>query len=270
MKSYPIKTEYFTDYDCDFDGGELEAKKIDKTYKYVYSGARYKLLRAFLYRGIATPLAFIWSKLIKREKFIGREKLKEYEGRGFFVYCNHTQAASDAFSPNLFVFPKIGDIVISSKNMALPVLGRLLPYLGGIPVPTSIGALKNFSEAIHSEIEAKRAVIIYPEAHLWPYMKDLRPFAATSFTYPVRLGAPSFALTRVYRRTRSGYRCYLYLDGPFFPDDSLPTREAAEKLLCEIREAMEERCRTSDIEIIRYVKKESKNNENDQASDVRK
>ena len=49
-----------------------------------------------------------------------------------------------------------------------------------------------------------------------------------------------------------------YLDGPFYPDHSLPPRARAQALRDEIYKTMVSRSQESDYEYIRYVKKEEK------------
>ena len=49
-----------------------------------------------------------------------------------------------------------------------------------------------------------------------------------------------------------------YLDGPFYPDHSLPPRARAQTLRDEIYKTMVRRSQESDYEYIRYVKKEEK------------
>ena len=48
-----------------------------------------------------------------------------------------------------------------------------------------------------------------------------------------------------------------YLDGPFYPDRSLPPRARAQALRDEIYKTMVGRSKESDCEYIRYVKKEA-------------
>lgn len=103
-------------------------------------------------------------------------------------------------------------------------------------------------------------IMVYPEAHIWPYYTGIRDFPATSMKYPVELDVPSFTLTTTYHRRRFGRkpRTVTYLDGPFYPDHSLPPRARAQALRDEIYKTMVRRSQESDYEYIRYVKKEEK------------
>ena len=47
----------------------------------------------------------------------------------------------------------------------------------------------------------------------------------------------------------------IYLDGPFYPDTSVPPRERAQELRDRIHAAMLERSKLSDYEYIHYEKR---------------
>ena len=76
--------------------------------------------------------------------------------------------------------------------------------------------------------------------------------------YPVELDAPCFSMTTTYRKRRFGKkpRTVTYLDGPFYPDPTLPPKARAQALRDQIYEAMVKRSQTSDCNYIRYIKKE--------------
>ncbi len=257
MKNFPIKTEYYENFSRDFEGEDFPSVKIDKFYKYRRKAFGFRILSFILYRCIATPAAFIYCKLFIKDRVYGKDKLKAYNNSGFFIYGNHTRDAADAFLPSIAAFPKKVYVIVNSKNLSIPLLGKCLPYLGAIPTPTEISATRNFSEAIISNALRGNAVMIYPEAHLWPFMKDLRPFGSESFVYPVRASLPAFSLTRTYKKHGRKYRSEIYIDGPFFPDAALSERAARDKLCKEVRQAMKNRCSESDIEVVKYIKKEN-------------
>ena len=251
-KKYPKKTVYYDSFLQDFDGGDLPEKPLPEDFKYVKRSFGARLLSGFLYRCFATPLAFFWSKLVLRERIIGREKLKPYRGGCVFLFGNHTQPMGDAFCPNVIAFPKRNYIIIGRKNLSVPVLGRMTPYLGGLPLPQDMKSAVDFSRAIKERAAEGAFITVYPEAHLWNYCSFLRPFIEESFSYPVRQNAPSFAFTRVYKRCRFGVRSEIYIDGPFLPDGSLSYAESRRRLSEEVREAMEVRLALSDVEVVEY------------------
>lgn len=255
----PIKTVYYTDQRKDeFAGDHITPRVIDGDYRYVDRRLRWKAGRFLSYRLIALPIAFGYCKLALHSGFRNRALLKQVKGKGCFVYGNHTQQIGDPFIPNLALFPRSVYVIVHPNNVSMPVLGRVMPYLGALPLPSDLKAMRNFREAIRTRIREGSVIVVYPEAHIWPYYTGIRDFPATSMKYPVELDAPSFAMTTTYRRRRFGKkpRTVTYLDGPFYLDASLPPKARAKDLRDRIYEAMVMRSRESDCEYIRYVKRE--------------
>ena len=113
-------------------------------------------------------------------------------------------------------------------------------------------------KAIKTVIKDKKGeVLIYPEAHVWPYYTKIRPFDATSMHFPVQLNAPSFVMTKTYHKRRFGKRprAVVYIDGPFYPDQTLSRKEAQNKLHDEIQKTLIDRAKLSDYEYCQYIKK---------------
>ncbi len=253
----PIKTVYYKDELADeFSNANIKARKIDKSYVYLSANPFWKLGRFFFYRIIATPIAFLYSKLALGQRVKNKRALRGYRRRGFFLYVNHTQQIGDPFMPNVALFPKSVYMIVHPDNVSMPVLGRITPYLGALPTPTSIGAMKNFRNAVEKRVLEGNCITIYPEAHIWPYYTGIRNFPSTSMSFPVDFEEPSFTMTNTYQKRLffKRPRVISYIDGPFFPDTSLPKREQADELRNRIYEKMKERSLLSTVEYIRYVK----------------
>ena len=258
-KTEPIKTVYYQDERNDeFADDHITPRVIDENYCYVDSRLWWRVRRFVAYRLIAMPVAFFYCKLALHSTFRNRKLLKKVKGQGCFVYGNHTQQIGDPFLPNLMLCPKSVYMIVHPNNVSMPVLGKITPFLGALPLPSNLKAMRNFKEAINTRIAQKNFVMIYPEAHIWPFYTGIRDFPATSMKYPVELNAPSFAMTTTYRKRLFGRkpRTVTYLDGPFYPDESLPPRARAQALRDQIYETMVSRSRESDCEYIRYIKKE--------------
>ena len=258
-KNQPIKTVYYIDPRNDeFADDNIIPRVIDENYCYVDSSLRWRLGRFIAYRLIATPIAFLYCKLFLHGTFKNRRLLRQVKGKGCFVYGNHTQQIGDPFIPNILLFPRSVYVIVHPNNVSMPVLGKITPYLGALPLPSNLKAMGNFREAIRTRCEQNRVIVIYPEAHIWPYYTGIRDFPATSMKYPVEQDAPCFAMTTTYRRRRFGRkpRTVTYLDGPFYPDQSLSPRARTQALRDEIYNAMVKRSRQSDCEYIRYEKRE--------------
>ncbi|MBD9221731.1 MAG: hypothetical protein EGQ46_06085 [Clostridiales bacterium] len=257
----PIKTVYYTDERNDeFSSAQIEPRRIDESYRYIDPRPGWKAARFVAYRLFAMPAAFLYCKLALHARFENRQVLKAVGKTGCFVYGNHTQQVGDPFLPNLALFPKSVYMIVHPNNVSMPVLGKLTPYLGALPLPSNIKAMRSFLDAIRTRIEEGSFIMVYPEAHIWPYYTGIRDFPATSMKYPVELDVPSFTLTTTYHRRRFSRkpRTVTYLDGPFYPDRNLPPRARAQALRDEIYKTMVRRSQESDYEYIRYVKKEEK------------
>lgn len=246
---------YYTDERNDeFSAAKIKARPIDGSYRYVRSRA----LSFFLYRIVATPLAFLYVKVKYGQKTVGKEKWDALGSSGAFLYANHTQADADPLIPNIVRFPGKVYSICHPNNVSIPVVGRLMPYVGAIPLPDGMAAYRNFISCIDRRIAEKSVVCIYPEAHIWPYYTKIRNFPDTSFTYPCRNNTPVYCFTNTYvaRKHRKKPKIVTYLDGPFLPDPSLPPKQRAAALRDAVYNVMRDRALLSDTEYIQYIKKE--------------
>ena len=139
-------------------------------------------------------------------------------------------------------------------------LGNIVEMLGAIPIPSNKEAMKNFLEVIEKRIKDGNSVTIFPEAHIWPYYTKIRPFKTVSFKYPVQLNVPTFSVTNTYQsygKNNDKVKIVTYVDGPFFPDDGCKTmKEKQQNLRDKVYKKMVERSQNSNIEVIKYAKKE--------------
>ena len=246
---------YFTDeLNDEFSKAKITPKFIGDDYKYIRTSFFDKITRVFWYRIIFTPLAAFYSKFIARQKIVNKRLLKKFKHTGYFLYGNHTHDLGDALIPHFTNFPKHNYIIVHPNNVSMPFLGRLTPYLGALPLPDTMEAYKNFISAIDKRIKEKKCVIIYPEAHIWPYYTKIRPFGDVSFAYPQRLDVPAFCFTNTYHKRRFSKkpRVITYVDGPFYPNTSLPKKEQRKHLRDQIYECMCERASLSTYEKIKY------------------
>ena len=261
-KTLPIKTIYYTDEKNDeFSSIEIIPKRIDEHWRYLRYDFWWKVKRWLSYRLCAHPIGYGYCKIKFAWKVENRQKLKAFgKERGYFIYGNHTQERADAFIPSLAVCPKAAYTIVHPSNVSIPVLGKINPYMGALPLPDTLQASRNFKAAVQARYQEGNAIMIYPEAHIWPYYTGIRSFPSTSFRYPAELGAPCFALTNVYKKHKRGIkpRIVTYIDGPFYPDESLSIKARAQKLRDEIYKIMVERSKESDCVYICYLPKEGK------------
>ncbi len=245
------KTRYYSSFSDDFEQTANQENTLPEGYKWIRTGFWAKVTSALLYV-LALVLGGLYCKLFLHLKIKGRNNLKGIKG-GFFVYGNHTQPIGDVFLPALSTFPKRIYTVVSTANYGIPVIGKLLPYLGALPVTDTLHGIKELGSAINHRIKQGNPIVIYPEAHVWEYYTDIRPFSDTSFRYPARLDKPVFSMTVTYKRSKIFKRpkTEVYLDGPFYPHGET-VREKTKSLHEQIYNAMKERAKESDAYYIEY------------------
>lgn len=241
----------------EFSTAVIKAKPIDENYDYGGKTLSWKIAHFFWYKVIAIPIAFLFLKLKYKHKIFNKKLLKEYRNSSIFLYANHTNPAADALIPTFVSLPHSAYVIVHPNNVSMPFLGRITPYLGALPLPDNLAAGKNFMEALKLHIQENNNIMIYPEAHIWPFYTKIRPFPDASFKYPVQYKTPVFCFTNIYQKRRfsKNPRMLTYIDGPFFPNESLSLKEQRKDLRDKVYNTMVERSKLNNIEIIKYIKK---------------
>lgn len=247
---------YHDELNDEFSTAQIETKYIGENYKYLHKTIFGSIFHAFVYRGIAIPLAFIYLKCKFHHKIIGKEKLKKHKKESYFIYGNHTQIIGDALIPTFVSLNKGTYVIVHPNNVSMKFLGKVTPYLGAIPLPDDLKATRNFIKCLEKRMQQKKAICIYPEAHLWPYYTKIRPFLDKSFHYPIKYNKPVYCFTNTYHKRKHSDKVNIitYVDGPFYADPDLDMEENKIKLRNEVYEAMCNRAKTSDYEVVEYRK----------------
>lgn len=247
------KINYYKTYNDDFVTSKDQNYKLPNDYKWIHSNIIYKIFSEILYF-IAYILSFFYCKFFLHIKIKNTKILKKYKKKGYFLYGNHTQPVGDVFIPAHVCKRKRIYVIASSSNLKVPVIGALLPMLGILPIPSYKRKIKDLLKAVKQRIKEKKCVVIYPEAHVWPYYTKIRPFSSTSFKFPVESNSLSFCMTTTYqkRKFRKKPGITIYIDGPFVVEKNLSKKEKQEKLCNEIYNCMKERSKESTYEYIEY------------------
>ena len=249
------KIIYYSDeLNDEFSGTYTVPRVIDERYNYSKNPI-WDFCSFIVQNFISMPVKIIYAKAKFNLKFIGKEKLKGYKKQGYFIYANHTQNFLDTFLPSLAVYSKRNFLIVNPENISVKGTGWFVEMLGAIPIPNTKNATKNFLKQIEKRVNKKSSITIYPEAHIWPYYTKIRDFKAVSFKYPVKTNKPCFAITNTYQLKNNKIQIVSYIDGPFYPDNSLKEKEACQKLRDEIYECMTSKSKNSNVEKIKYIKK---------------
>ncbi len=254
-ESAPGGVQTYREYTDDFVETKNQNIELPKNYTWIHKNLFYRAASQLIYAA-AGVFTFFYTRLYLHVKIVNREVLKECGDSGYFIYGNHTQPVGDAFCPVRYVSPRRLYTIMGTANLGIPFLGKILPIMGGLPIPESVEGMKEFLDAIRVRIEQKKCIAIYPEAHVWPWCDFIRPFPDTSFRFPVMCNVPAFCMTSTYQKRKHGKRPRLtvYIDGPFYPDPGLNMRQARKQLHDEIYECMQERSKNSTYEYIRYTR----------------
>ena len=122
--------------------------------------------------------------------------------------------------------------------------------------------MKHFVDAIEFYNKKGHSIAIFPEAHIWPYYNDIRPFQSKSFLYPVKLNSPVVAYCTVFSKPTGIFKRFrkanikIYISEPFYPDTSLSVKEAQQKIRDEVYDFMKTTAdKYSTYSVIDYIYK---------------
>lgn len=240
-----------------------EEVRLPEDYEFIPKNPFVKLYSAVLFRAFRL-FGQYYERGFWRVKVYGREKLKKAKGKGYVIYANHTNPFHDVFGPAIAADRRIFTI-ISPVNLKVPGIGKFLPLIGGMPLGKTKEEKKAFNDAVDKRLKQKNCLVIYPEAHVWPYATKARKFPAgdKSFKYAARNNLPIFTMTTTYHKRKDKKRGDLprmdiYIDGPFYPDAKLSEEENRAKLAKEAYDSMVKYSKKNSYEYFQYIKKEKK------------
>lgn len=247
------KIYYYKTYEDDVVTSTKQGYTLKEDYKWIHKSKFYNFISRIVY-SIGKAFGFIYCKLYLKVKIENADILKDYKDTGYFVYGNHTQEIGDVFIPALVCKGERIFTIASPANLGIKVIGKILPSLGILPTTNKLSDTMKLYKAVKQRIEENHPVIIYPEAHVWPYYTGIRPFIDTSFRFQVDLNSPAFCMTTTYYKRKNKKRpgIKVYVDGPFFTSDTLDKKQNQDKICKEVHECMQERSKNSIYQYIEY------------------
>ena len=250
----PIKTE------------EQEKKievRLPEGYEFIPKNPFVRAYSSVLYR-IFKLFGQYYERGYWQVKVYGREKLKQAKGKGYVLYANHTNPFHDVFGPAIAVDRRIFTIT-NPVNLKIPGIGKFLPYIGGLPLGKTKEEKAAFHAAADKRLKQGNCLVIYPEAHLWPYYTKIRKYPAgdKSFVYAARNNLPVFTMVTTYHERKNRKRgdlprMNIYIDGPFWPDEKKSEKENQAILAKKAYESMVKWSKKNEYEYFRYIKKSEK------------
>ena len=257
---------YTSEEDDPIKTDEQESKveiRLPEGYEFIPKNPLVKLYSALLFQ-IFKLFGQYYERGYWQVKFYGREKLKKARDTGYILYANHTNPFHDVFGPALAADRRIFTI-ISPVNLKVPGIGKVLPYIGGLPLGKTPEEKKAFNDAVDERLRQRKCLVIYPEAHVWPYATKVRKFPAgdRSFKYAVRNNLPIFTMTTTYHKRKDKKRGDLprmdvYVDGPFYPDPKKNEDENRADLARKAYDSMVKYSKKNNYEYFQYRPKSAK------------
>ena len=262
-----VKTVYYEDpLNDDFAGNHIRSVDVGADFEFLPQGLVYNALGLALYYLIAIPLVWLVAKLYLGLRMENREVLRQVRGSAFYLYGNHTRDL-DAIVPALAAFPQRAYVIAHRDAVSIPGIGTIAQMLGAIPVPSEIGGMTAFAEAVETRARQGACIGIYPEAHVWPFYTGVRPFKSSSFRYPARSGRPVVAMAATYRKRRGLFfwakrpGMTLTFSQPIYPNPSLSPRQCQEDLRRQVYTFLENQTsRPDNVAYIRYVQSQPEGN----------
>ena len=259
------KTYVYRSYDEDFVQTADQGYTLPDDYSWNDPAClgRVERAKSSLAYGIGLVFGWIYARVVLHARFENRASLETLRDLrkfplGCMLFCNHTQPLGDPFLPALAAYPRRVWAVVSSSNLAIPGLGKLLPRLGALPIPETPSKMREFNRAVSERLSRGDCVVVYPEAHVWPYCTFIRPFPPISFGFAVSNQVPVFSMTATYqsRPGRARPCMTLFLDGPFAPEPGTPRSRQKQSLCAQVRDAMEARSAENTQAYIEYRRME--------------
>lgn len=249
---YKKRVAYYSDVlNDDFAGNDLEAKPLPKTFVYERKNIFFKLFSFLFYYTFAVPILLIiqWFSGVK---VVGKHHIKKMKV-AYFIYGNHSKWMDAIIPSSRLTFPRYTYMLSKTDALDIPFVRHLVQALGMFPLPTSYERYSEFFLAMEHHLSKKRPIVIFPEAHIWPFYTDVRPFPNSSFRYPAKYLLPVIPFFTIYRKSRGLWwllyrdapRMTLYIGEPIYPNAKHSLKENTAYLaqetyryMCHIRDTI--------------------------------
>lgn len=253
--------EWSDELNDDFGELGIDRPPLKKEYPYKRTNIINYFFSNILYYCIALPVFWLIA-FFKGVKVENRKNLKMLYHGGAFIYSNHVSFLDVFKIASPVCYGKRVNILGYTDTTSMPIVRNLARALGYLPVPLA-GDFENLSrlcDATKFYINKKQHILIYPEAHIWPYYTKIRNFKDTSFAYPAMFNAPVLPVTTVWRKSKISKKPKqtLIVGTPIYPNEKLSLNLNRKYLRDECYKQMVEASESrTQYEYIKYIHKES-------------
>jgi len=237
---------------------KIRELNIDASYPFLDKSFGFRFVRVLVYLVIYT-LCFPLTIFRFGHKIEGRKNLRKYRAllkNGAMTVSNHIHRWDFLFILRTLRH-RMMHLPVWKENLLGPDM-HLIRYVGGIPIPEDIHAIKHFNEAF-DEIRAKKIWIhVYPESAMWWYYRPIRPFKKGVFTMAYRYNLPVLPIGFYYTKPSIPLRIFnlfrkkklpsvvARIGEPILPNMELPRKEAVQLLRKQCHAAIVELASVSD------------------------
>ena len=179
-------------------------------------------------------LKILYGLKVERNGIMKRYK-KEFRN-GAITICNHC-----------FRWDVPSVIAATRKHFWIPMIGENMmtddywhmKYIGGIPVPSTMAAMKKYNEAFAKHHELGHWFHVFPEGINWKWYKPLKPFYKGAFSMSYKYNMPLLPLYINYRPRTGIYKLFgkkdeplltISIGEPIFPDTTKPRKVEVDRL----------------------------------------
>ena len=179
-------------------------------------------------------LKILYGLKVERNGIMKRYK-KEFRN-GAITICNHC-----------FRWDVPSVIAATRKHFWIPMIGENMmtddywhmKYIGGIPVPSTMAAMKKYNEAFYKHHELGHWFHVFPEGINWKWYKPLKPFYKGAFSMSYKYNMPLLPLYINYRPRTGIYKLFgkkdeplltISIGEPIFPDTTKPRKVEVDRL----------------------------------------
>lgn len=209
-------------------------EEIDENYNFINKNIFFRAFSRF-FRRIVIMFMGPWLKRRYKLKIVGKENIKKVRRKGVIVTVNHVHNFDNLLVGTRLLHHRKCYFITLKDNINMPFVGFLLRSLGGIPIPTSVKAMPPFDACITELLRKKKAILICPEASLWPFYRGVRPFKKGAFRFAVKNDVPILPVVISFRRKlrkrpakkgKEKYKYYftVHVGEPIYQDKSLEIR----------------------------------------------
>ncbi|MCQ2612451.1 MAG: 1-acyl-sn-glycerol-3-phosphate acyltransferase [Treponemataceae bacterium] len=227
---------------------KIRTVTVDENYPYIDKSFKARFMSSLVYLGIFT-IVYLIHPLVHGLRIKGRENIRKNKKlfkNGAMTVSNHVYrwdflAVLQASGFHRAWFPALAENLETKDQF-------FIRSTGGIPIPASIKAIKNFNEAF-DEIHAKKKWIhVFPEACRWDYYEPIRPFEKGAFTMAYRYELPVIPMVISYRKPTGLYKLFgrknplitITVGEPIIPDMEKKRKECCAEMLEKCHKKMVE------------------------------